>query len=771
MPQALITFLSILMIQINTVEVVYGQSNRLQDSLKVVEWLYNAKNLPTENPETALQLREKSLRLAIKLQSHQLLAQSYLDFGISQYYSGNIIPAHRCLDSAYYYFSLQKDTISMDLAWYKKGVFFFNQANFESSDSIFAQGLQLIDQYSLRDSYQIIRQNNALGVANRRLNNFDEAIDYFLKALAYLPKDNSKKAGLLSNLKNLFESKGELDSALVMAYHALEILERENDQNGMIFLLCEISNIHQKIGDFERSMMTAKKALSLSSREGITDFNHLIYKRIGNSFKILPHEYDSALYYHKLALKNIPNLDSFEMQKSWLDIGETFILRNQPDSAIFFLNKLLKLSKGGYLFIHALELSSRANTQKGDLDKAILLADSALILAERHAIKLLLPNIYGQLSNLYEKTGNLEKALFFHKKQVAINDSIFDSNVFQTQQFIEDQIRIKERELALTTLYAQFKTRKNVQIILLILGIGILLSIGKIIYLRMRNNFNRKLHRLTSLLGDQIKSLQQESRLASGTQSQLSISSGKQIEALIPELENLQQVSITYQELRSSASSTFKKATAEENDLQLYFYLVSHDLKNYLLQMRSQINNPNEPVHQTLDQLEDFLQQVGDLSQLENTNLFISEVNLPVLIRDIVEMLGSTWEQHGLKVSVSEKIPLIKSDAFLLRQLFVNLIENAVKYRQPGTSPVVQINCESDTNSLILLVSDNGCGISDTNSIFQPFVRQQMDSNPKGLGLGLAIVKKIVNLHGWDIIAKSNETGTTFYITIPSHLI
>ena len=109
-----------------------------------------------------------------------------------------------------------------------------------------------------------------------------------------------------------------------------------------------------------------------------------------------------------------------------------------------------------------------------------------------------------------------------------------------------------------------------------------------------------------------------------------------------------------------------------------------------------------------------------------------------------------------------EDIHIIGSDALIYRMLF-NLVENAIKYNQPGGS--VQITISRSNGKAILRVADTGCGIPDEyrTSIFEPFFRvdKSRSRGMGGAGLGLALVRAIAALHGGTaeikVIGRENE--------------
>jgi light-regulated signal transduction histidine kinase (bacteriophytochrome) len=135
-----------------------------------------------------------------------------------------------------------------------------------------------------------------------------------------------------------------------------------------------------------------------------------------------------------------------------------------------------------------------------------------------------------------------------------------------------------------------------------------------------------------------------------------------------------------------------------------------------------------------------------------------SVIDLEVGLRDI--------EAH---VEIGS-LPAVNGDPYQLRQLFQNLIANAVKYHRSEVKPLVRVYGEVNDGDCRIFVEDNGIGFDEKylDKIFQPFQRLHGRNEYPGTGIGLAICKKIVERHNGTITAKSAiGKGTTFIVTLP----
>ena len=138
----------------------------------------------------------------------------------------------------------------------------------------------------------------------------------------------------------------------------------------------------------------------------------------------------------------------------------------------------------------------------------------------------------------------------------------------------------------------------------------------------------------------------------------------------------------------------------------------------------------------------------------------------------VTELLGLARDKDiDVSIQSASSLPRIQADRSRLKQVFVNLVENAIKHCPEGTKVQVRLRAESDT--IIAEVEDDGPGIpaEDLPHIFEKLYRVQKDGTraPEGSGLGLSIVKRIVELHGGDVTAESTVgQGTVFKVRLPA---
>jgi signal transduction histidine kinase len=144
-------------------------------------------------------------------------------------------------------------------------------------------------------------------------------------------------------------------------------------------------------------------------------------------------------------------------------------------------------------------------------------------------------------------------------------------------------------------------------------------------------------------------------------------------------------------------------------------------------------------------------------------------IDLGQLVDDVTEEMETPAEEKGISISVlPHSAQLMKLDQTLITNLLLNILENAVKYSNPGGE--VKVSLFKETDSIVLTIEDDGIGISqeDLPKVFNRFFRAEHTGEKEGTGLGLAIAKWIVELHQGEIHVESTlSTGTTVTIRLP----
>jgi signal transduction histidine kinase len=149
----------------------------------------------------------------------------------------------------------------------------------------------------------------------------------------------------------------------------------------------------------------------------------------------------------------------------------------------------------------------------------------------------------------------------------------------------------------------------------------------------------------------------------------------------------------------------------------------------------------------------------------------IEDIDLKLIIGEIVGEMKDSAKANNIKLYFNaEEDLIIKADQTLITRLFINIINNAIKFSRKGGFVKVNVSTDSAKKFAKILIEDNGIGIpkEDIENIFNRFYQVDKSRNDKGTGLGLAIAKWIIDMHKGTIDIESElGTGTKFYINLP----
>lgn len=272
----------------------------------------------------------------------------------------------------------------------------------------------------------------------------------------------------------------------------------------------------------------------------------------------------------------------------------------------------------------------------------------------------------------------------------------------------------------------------------------------------------------------QIEKERLESRVAERT-SQLKLTN----EGLRDEIKKRQEVE---QKLRQYGDE-LKRSNKE---LEEFAYVSSHDLQEPLRKIQAfgdlLVSEYSEGLGDGNEYLSRIQSSASRMSRLIEDLLAFSRVTTKPAVTanvDLNDVLADTvadieeriTREHG-KVVIISKLPIVCADETHMRQLFQNLISNALKFHAPDRKPVIEIDYSSDDEYHYISVKDNGIGIDDKyqQKIFAVFQRLHAKQAFEGTGIGLAVCKKIVERYNGsiDVTSKLNK-GTTFTVKLPNN--
>ena len=157
-----------------------------------------------------------------------------------------------------------------------------------------------------------------------------------------------------------------------------------------------------------------------------------------------------------------------------------------------------------------------------------------------------------------------------------------------------------------------------------------------------------------------------------------------------------------------------------------------------------------------------------NLINVENQNILtnLNEFNLSEQIRSSILLLENRWQEKKINLQISLDEYVIRANEEMLKQVWINLLDNAIKFSYDGGT--IKVDLSKENKKLVFKISNGGVGIKeeDYHRIFDKFYRTK-EATADGHGVGLSIVKKIVDLHKGDISVVSSNGLTEFTINLP----
>jgi light-regulated signal transduction histidine kinase (bacteriophytochrome) len=255
-------------------------------------------------------------------------------------------------------------------------------------------------------------------------------------------------------------------------------------------------------------------------------------------------------------------------------------------------------------------------------------------------------------------------------------------------------------------------------------------------------------------------------------------------EAILLAIEDITERTLAEERLRAYA----RRLEHSNRELQEFAQVASHDLQEPLRKIQAfgdllkrQEDHLDNDGREYLDsmlgasvRMRSLINALLNLARVATRGKPFVPVDLRQVVTDVLGDLETRLLEVGGQVEVG-LLPQIDADPIQMRQLFQNLIGNALKYREEATPPVVQIvgrtfALPGDGQMAEIRVQDHGIGFDEKylDRIFAPFQRLHARRSYEGTGMGLAICRRIVERHGGTLTATSQPgQGATFHVTLP----
>ncbi len=215
---------------------------------------------------------------------------------------------------------------------------------------------------------------------------------------------------------------------------------------------------------------------------------------------------------------------------------------------------------------------------------------------------------------------------------------------------------------------------------------------------------------------------------------------------------------------------------AANEELEAFSYTVSHDLRAPLRHVSGYAEILREHAQSSLDDkgrryvdlIQESATRLGSLidlflafARMGRADLNITSVDMNALVVDVCRDLQSETAGRQINWQIGQ-LPTVQADPEMMRQVWYNLISNAIKYTRPRDPARIEISCDtSQPSEYVFVVRDNGVGFSMqyAKKLFGVFQRLHRESEFEGTGIGLANVRRIISRHGGKTTAEGTVNG------------
>ena len=236
-------------------------------------------------------------------------------------------------------------------------------------------------------------------------------------------------------------------------------------------------------------------------------------------------------------------------------------------------------------------------------------------------------------------------------------------------------------------------------------------------------------------------------------------------------------------QLNAELARQVTELAAVNKELETFSYSVSHDLRaplraidgfsqaletDYAASLDPEAIRYLSRIRSNVRRMGLLIDDLLRFSRLSRKELETQEVDMASLVRNVLDDLARSRQHPRIRMN---ELPPARGDIDLLRQVWINLIDNAIKYSGKRSKPRVDISGHRNGHEITYTVRDNGVGfdMAYADKLFGVFQRLHRQDEFEGTGVGLAIVQRVIHRHGGRIWAEAApDGGATFHFTLPA---
>ena len=241
-----------------------------------------------------------------------------------------------------------------------------------------------------------------------------------------------------------------------------------------------------------------------------------------------------------------------------------------------------------------------------------------------------------------------------------------------------------------------------------------------------------------------------------------------------------------HEHLEELVESRTAKLLVANKELEAFAYSVSHDLRaplravdgftrilmeEYVEKLDAEGKRLGVVIQENTERMSELIDDILNLSRLGRTAMRFSEIDMKKLVNTIYHEATSPEDRERIEFNVSN-LPGAVGDPTMMRQVWMNLIYNAIKFSTHREQAVISVTCREEEDKLIYCIKDNGAGFDMRykDKLFGLFQRLHRESEFKGTGVGLAIVQRIIHRHDGKVWGVGEvDKCAMFYFSLPKN--
>ena len=573
---------------------------------------------------------------------------------------------------------------------------------------------------------------------------------FFIVSLSFFGQSKSAKTPKIDSThiyieKALYFKKNKIfDNALEYAYKAI-VYSQKNDKNSRqadAYLTVALLFIDLK--KYDQAIENLIRSISLLNNEEVGTKMGIVYYNLGVCYMQKESFSRAESYFEKAnsIYESIQLLDATHMVN--LEKGILYKEKNQIKTAQEIFEKIVSLPENNknaflkaeaYFQLGTIRFSEKSyNMAKDYFEKSYILS----LIANKTDQKI---KISKKLSEVYDKLSQTKKALQYLKLHVNLKDSLIKDSEAKNQISVNTKIKVDEMSDSIFKLSKENKKQEQARKfskLINILSIALISILSLLSFSLYKNNLIRN------------------------KSNQLLLEKNNELEI---------------------AKANIEKASLARSE---FLSTVSHELRTPLNAINgiSHILLEDKPKPSQIEYLKSlkfsghylltYINEILEINRIESNNIEIEHINFN--IRELLHNIKNSLQEQASKnnnnftLTIHEDVPdILIGDPTKISQIFINLINNALKFTENGQVTVVTslVNKKNSKCTLKFEVEDTGIGIPNNklDSIFDSFSQGSVEINRKygGTGLGLTIVKRLVTLMDGKILVKSEiDKGSTF---------